>query len=121
MDIENGYYQNAKRDVLLMEVNENEILAYITETYSDRKLPVCKDWNFREHFYFVPEELEEMLLDLFTRYNIKYDNFIIADYFMPEFAWWQFKLRKEWRDRKFKTLTVGMIIESARAGRWLYD
>jgi hypothetical protein len=67
-----------------MAIDESEILQYITENYSERKKPVSKDWTFREHFYFVPEELEEMLLDLFTRYNIKHDNFNIDDYFQPE-------------------------------------
>jgi hypothetical protein len=107
-----------------MAIDESEILQYITENYSERKKPVSKDWTFREHFYFVPEELEEleeMLLDLFTRYNIKHDNFNIDDYFQPELPWWWFRLRREYKEKSYKTLTVEMIIESAKAGKWLYD
>ncbi len=101
--------------------DEQELLDYVTKTYGERDNPAQKDWTFEEHFNFIQEDLEEMLFDLFTRYSIEHSNFNIDDYFMPEFAWWQFKLKKEWRDRKFKTLTLGMIIESAKAGRWLYD
>ncbi|MBU9808600.1 DUF1493 family protein [Rahnella sp. C60] len=105
----------------MLKPDEQELLDYVTNTYGQRDKPAQKDWTFEEHFNFFQEELEEMLFDLFTRYGIEHSNFNIDDYFMPEFYWWQFKLKKEWQDRQFKTLTLGMIIESAKAGRWLYD
>lgn len=58
--------------------------------------------------------------NLITRYSIEHSNFNLDDYFMPEFYWWQFRFKKEWRNREFKILTLEMIIESAKAGRWLY-
>lgn len=100
-----------------MLIDENEILKYITEKYSERKKPVSKEWSFQEHFNFVPEELEEMLLDLFNRYNITYENFNLDDYFEPEIPWW----RRRDKEKVYKRLTVEMIIESAKAGKWLYD
>ena len=42
-------------------------------------------------------------------------------YFEPELLWFQFRLTKKFRDRQYKPLTLEMIIESAKAGRWLYD
>ncbi|SCZ40971.1 hypothetical protein SAMN03159368_3727 [Enterobacter hormaechei] len=47
--------------------DEQEFLNYITENYSERKRPALKEWTFQEHFNLVPEDLEEMLLDLFNR------------------------------------------------------
>lgn len=101
--------------------DEQELLDYVTGKYCERDHTAQKEWTFAEHFNFIPEDLEEMLFDLFTRYEIEHSNFNIDDHFMPEFYWWQFRLKREWRDREFKTLTLEMIIESAKAGRWLYD
>ncbi|PKE29594.1 hypothetical protein CWS43_16280 [Rahnella sp. AA] len=104
-----------------MEVDENEILQYITEKYSERRKPVRKDWTFQEHFNLVTDELGEMLIDLFTRYGISYDNFNLDNYFEPELPWWWFRLRRQYKEKMYKPLTVEMIIESAKAGKWLYD
>lgn len=105
----------------MLLVDEQELLDYVTDNYSLNKIPAQKDWSFREHFNFIQEDLEEMLFDLFTRYKIDYSNFNLDHYFMPEFYWWQFRFKKQWRGRKFKELTLGMIIESAKFGRWIYD
>lgn len=102
-------------------VNTHEFLDYVTMTYGERDHPAKKEWTFQEHFNFIQEDLEEMLFDLFTRYEIEYSNFNLDNYFMPELYWWQFRFKKEWRDRQFKTLTLEMIMESAKAGKWLYD
>lgn len=51
--------------------DEQELLDYITQNYSDRKSPAMKEWTFQEHFNLVPEDLEDMLLDLFIRYGIE--------------------------------------------------
>lgn len=100
-----------------MMIDENEILQYITEKYSEQKKPVSKDWTFQEHFNFVTDELGEMLIDLFTRYDINYENFNLDNYFEPELPWWS----KRDKNKLYKPLTVEMIIESALAGKWLYD
>ncbi|EOS95569.1 DUF1493 family protein [Erwinia tracheiphila] len=89
--------------------------------YGERSSPAKKEWTFQEHFNFIQEDLEEMLFDLFTRYGIEHDNFNLDDYFMPGLCWWQLRLKKEFRGRKFKNLTLEMIIESSKAGRWIYD
>ncbi|MDR9890493.1 DUF1493 family protein [Pseudenterobacter timonensis] len=101
--------------------DEQEFLQYITENYSERKRPAKKEWTFQEHFNLLPEDLEDMLIDLFTRYSIEHSNFVLDNYFEPEIFWWQWKRRKQWHDRQLKPLTLEMIIESAKAGKWLYD
>ena len=101
--------------------DEQEFLDYITENDSERKHPVQKEWTFQEHFNLFPEDLEDMLLDLFSRYGIAHSNFVMDNYFEPELFWFQFRLRKTFRDRQYKSLTLDMIIESAKAECWLYD
>lgn len=56
---------------LMLLSDEQELLDYITQNYSDRKSPAMKEWTFQEHFNLVPEDLEDMLLDLFIRYGIE--------------------------------------------------
>lgn len=101
--------------------DEQEFLEYVSENYSDRKRPAKKEWTFQEHFNFLPEDLEDMLVDLFTRYGIEHSTFVLDTYFEPELFWWQWKKRKAWLARELKPLTLEMIIESAKAGHWLYD
>ncbi|WP_081430682.1 DUF1493 family protein [Pseudenterobacter timonensis] len=101
--------------------DEQEFLQYITENYSARKRPAKKEWTFKEHFNLLPEDLEDMLIDLFTRYSIEHSNFVLDNYFESEIFWWQWKRRKQWLNRPLKALTLEMIIESAKAGKWLYD
>lgn len=98
-------------------VNEQEILDYLTREYSAYHEPVQKEWTFQEHFNFVEEDLEDMLLDLFDRYNINYEKFQLDEYFEPELPWW----RRKPPPKERKPLTVEMITESAKAGKWLYD
>ena len=87
--------------------DEQELLDYLTENYSDRKSPAKKEWTFQEHFNLIPEDLEDMLLDLFIRYGIEYSNFVMDHYFEPELFWFQFRLRKKFRDRQYKPLSTG--------------
>lgn len=100
-------------------IDENEILEYITENYSELKKPAQKDWTFQQYFNMLPEDIEDMLLDLFVRYNIDYSNFNLDDYFEPEWPVWL--LWKKFQRKEYKPLTVEMIIESAKAGKWLYQ
>ncbi|MEN3753447.1 DUF1493 family protein [Mangrovibacter sp. SLW1] len=74
--------------------DEQELLDYVTEKYGEREKPAQKEWSFQEHFNFIQEDLEEMLFDLFARYGITHGNFNLDNYFMPEFYWWQFRLKK---------------------------
>ena len=63
--------------------DEQEFLNYITNNYSEHKRPVSKEWTFQEFFNLVPEDLEDMLIDLFTRYGIEHTNFTLDNYFEP--------------------------------------
>jgi len=64
------------------------------------------------------EEAEELMEEFFQKFNVKKEGFDISNYYPEvELSWNPFK--KQVVDiPEFK---VSMLIESAKAGRWLYD
>ncbi|MBS1204124.1 MAG: acyl carrier protein [Proteobacteria bacterium] len=55
------------------------------------------------------EEAQDLLDEIFTEFNLIHSDLNFSVYF-------PFKNRKD-----AKPLTINMLIESAKAGRWLYD
>ncbi|MBU9823102.1 MULTISPECIES: DUF1493 family protein [Rahnella] len=104
---------------------ETEICEYLTKHYGFRKswrdpeiVPVQKHWGINEgEFNLLPEDAEDMLLDVFTKYSVDYLDFDMLNYYEAERAFWQKKLPQ----RELKPLTVEMIIEAVKVGRWFYD
>ncbi|HEY2454157.1 MAG TPA: DUF1493 family protein [Scandinavium sp.] len=104
---------------------EADVIAYIMERYPIRKRwfkpdlkQVTKEWTLQDDFQFVPEDAQDFLLDLFEKFNIEYSNFDGRNYFEYEYPFWQKRLSPE---PEIRPLSVNMIIESAKAGKWLYD
>ncbi|BET62908.1 DUF1493 family protein [Yersinia pseudotuberculosis] len=65
------------------------------------------------------EEAEELMNDFFSTFNIPKDKFNIKIYYPDEpFSWNPFKKTAPIPVPDF---TIGMLIESAKTGRWLYD
>lgn len=102
---------------------EAEVIGYIMQRYPIRVhwfqagfKQVTKEWTLQDDFRFVPEDAEDFLLDIFEHFNIDYSKFESTYYIEYEYPFWQKK-----PDIRIKPLTVEMIIESAKAGRWLYD
>ncbi|AFR02144.1 MULTISPECIES: DUF1493 family protein [Pectobacterium] len=113
-------------DVFLMNKRdiENEVIQYLMERYPIRKhwfksgiRQVTKDWTLQDDYQFLPEDAHDFLLDIFGHFNIEHSNFDGRNYFEYEYPIWQ----KKPLSKALKPLTVGMIIESAKAGKWLYD
>ncbi|AMO47291.1 Hypothetical protein AKI40_0868 [Enterobacter sp. FY-07] len=112
-----GVYLMDERD------DEKKVIDYLMERYSIREhwfrpgfKQITKEWTLNDDFRLVPEDAEDMLLDVFTHFNIDYSNMDTRNYIEYVYPFWQKKPKI-----KIKPLTVEMIIESARAGRWLYD
>lgn len=64
-------------------------------------------------------EAEDLMDKYFSEFNVQRDNFSVEIYFPYEpFSWNPFKKRILIPVPDF---TIGMLIESAKAGRWLYD
>ena len=111
-------------DFVLMERDyEAEVIGYIMQRYPIRIhwfkpgfKQVTKEWTLQGDFWFFPEDAEDFLSDIFEHFNIDYSTFESTNYIEYEYPFWQKK-----PDIKIKPLTVEMIIESANAGRWLYD
>ena len=64
-------------------------------------------------------EVEDLMDDFFKKFNVERGNFNIKTYFPAEpFSWNPFKKSPP---KPVPDFTIGMMIESAKAGRWLYD
>ena len=65
------------------------------------------------------DDVEELMEEYFTEFNVKIGGFRVETYY-PEvkFSWNPFKKIDPITVPDF---TIGMLIESAKAGRWLYD
>lgn len=103
---------------------ESEVIHYLMEKYPVRKhwykpgfKQITKEWTLQDDFKFLPEDAHDFLLDVFEHFNIEYSGFDGINYFEYEYPFWQ----KKPSIKELKPLTVGMIIESARAGVWLYE
>lgn len=104
---------------------ETEVIGYIMARYPIRKRrfkpeiqQVTKEWTLLDDFQFVPEDAHDFLSDLFEHFDIEHSNFDGRTYLEYEYPFWQ---KSPSPEREIKPLTVAMIIESAKAGRWLYD
>ncbi|AYY74540.1 MULTISPECIES: DUF1493 family protein [Citrobacter] len=64
-------------------------------------------------------EAEDLMNDFFKKFNVERGGFKIETYFpnLP-FSWNPFKKTEPVPVPDF---TIGMLIESAKAGKWLYD
>lgn len=65
------------------------------------------------------EDVEELIEDYSKEFNVDMSNFHLETYY-PEvnFSWNPFKKPEPMEVPDF---TIGMLIESAKAGKWLYD
>lgn len=103
---------------------EAEVIEYIMKKYPIRKRwfrpelkQVTTEWTLEEDFQFLPEDADDFIADLFEHFDIEYANFDGRNYIEYEYPFWQ----KKPPEIELKPLTVAMIIESAKAGKWLYD
>ena len=64
-------------------------------------------------------EAEELMEEFFTTFQVDKGNFKIETYYPDQpFSWNPFK---KFPPIPVPDFTIGMLIESAKAGRWLYD
>ncbi|HGY1226641.1 TPA: DUF1493 family protein [Citrobacter farmeri] len=108
-------------DVLLMGDIEKEIIDFIDREYNPKKyylfgpkIIITPDTSIRDDLKLILEDCQELLQEYFKRWNVHSGHFEILDYFSPEYPG-----SKE--PDPHKRLTVGMLVESAKAGRWLYS
>jgi len=99
---------------------EKEVIDFIDLQYNPKKYflfgakrSVTLNTSIRDDLKLVFEDSEELLQEYFKRWGVDPQSFEILDYLNPEYPG-----SKE--PDPHKPLTVGMLVESAKAGRWLY-
>ncbi len=109
-------------ELLLMSI-EQEIIDYIYTNHSRKKYgffgrrpEVTLDTELTKGgLDVIWEDAEDTLDYYFRNWNVKPNGFEIIYYFEPNF------LGSKPPEKPLKPLTVRMLVESAKAGEWLYD
>jgi len=109
-------------DLFLMSI-EQEIIDYVYENHSHKKYcffgkrsEVTLDTELTKGgLDVIWEDAEDTLDYYFKNWNVKLNGFEIIYYFEPDF------LGSKPPEKPLKPLTVRMLVESAKAGEWLYD
>nr|WP_265165964.1 DUF1493 family protein [Pantoea ananatis] len=109
-------------DLFLMDSLSEAIIAFVKENYARRRfifwgerLTVTPETRIRDDLKLTLETAEALMLEYFERWNVHSQGFNIRNYFHPELPG-----TRDVPD-PHKPLTVSMLIESARAGRWLFQ
>jgi Protein of unknown function (DUF1493) len=93
--------------------------------FSKKPWEMTRDTSLSTGRYpWVWETGEEIMDDYFKTFNVNSENFDLLKYWPDEPGWIpHFLLPKSMRIKYVEPepLTIGMLIESAKAGRWLYD
>ncbi|CNL66966.1 DUF1493 family protein [Yersinia aldovae] len=98
----------------VIELFKKELPLVTTVTL--KKIPVEVDSVLQNNFSF--EDISDATDAYFRAFNVTYDNFYWGNYF-PWKGKGFFSSKEPVQDKK--PLTIKMFIESAKAGRWLYD
>ncbi|TCW15051.1 uncharacterized protein DUF1493 [Raoultella sp. BIGb0138] len=90
-----------------------------TYVFSSKKVPLTPETDLDTDLDIDELELEDLMNEFFTTFNIERGAFDIKTY-IPDapILWNPFKKTQPIPVPDF---TVGMLVESAKAGRWLYD
>lgn len=100
---------------------EHEILSFIKRNYSRKKFllwghvnPVTLETDLRQDLKVIYEDAGDLFTYFFHNWKVDFANFSIDKYFSPEY------LGSALPNKPLEPITVGMLVESAKAGRWLY-
>ncbi|WP_312074360.1 DUF1493 family protein [Atlantibacter sp.] len=90
-----------------------------TYIFNIKKMELTRDTDFDTDLNLEDVEVEDLMNDFFETFNVDKGNFKIETYYphVP-FSWNPFKKTEPVPVPDF---TIGMLIESAKAGKWLYD
>lgn len=98
-----------------------EIIGFIQNHYTPRKYilwgkrkAIAENTRLRDDLKLAFETAENLMEDFFKQWGVDKNGFDLSQYFHPECP------GTSHIPDPHIPLTVGMLIESARAGRWLY-
>ncbi|WON78426.1 DUF1493 family protein [Serratia sp. UGAL515B_01] len=90
-----------------------------TYMFSKKQVALTPDTDLDTDLSIDEFEVEDLMNDFFANFNVDNGNFNIKTYYPNEpFSWNPFK---KVTPIPVPNFTIGMLIESAKAGRWLYD
>lgn len=113
-------------------VTQRQVMAWYDENWNSRVFPFLKrptltlETSLSTGKYpWADDDAIDILDDYFMRFSVKRQNFTFHRYWPNEetFIPINFLRSKEnkWQWVEPKPLTLNMLVESAKAGRWLYD
>lgn len=109
-----------EQDIIDLVIKYNGISILTFKRY---KITLDTDLNIA--FKMAPEDASELIEQYFDNFSVAPENFNLMTYFpiVGSFLTPSFLLPKKLRPigTQAKPLTVRMLVESAKAGRWLYD
>lgn len=90
-----------------------------TYLFNMKKVELTPEMDLDTDLSIDELEVEDLMNEFFDKFNVERCNFRIETYF-PDipFSWNPFKKTEPVPVPDF---TIGMLIESAKAGKWLYD
>ncbi|ALB65459.1 putative acyl carrier protein [Cronobacter dublinensis 1210] len=90
-----------------------------TYLFTGKDVPLTPETDLDTDLQIDEAEIEDLMDDFFTTFNVDRAGFTITTYFPDSpFSWNIFKKPEPIPVPDF---TIGMLIASARAGRWLYE
>ncbi|MEI7377969.1 DUF1493 family protein [Dickeya chrysanthemi] len=111
-----------------MESNKNKIISLVKRHAGVSITPYQKEITeksiINSEFDFDEDEIEILMSDFFKEFSITPDGFNIKSYYYDysdHSAPSLLNPFKKIEKPELKILSVAMLIESARLGRWLYD
>lgn len=90
-----------------------------TYLFSIKKVVLTPETDLDTDLSIDEFEVEDLMNDFFTKFNVDRGNFRIENYFPNVPGSWN--LFKKIETVLVPDFTIGMLIESAKAGKWLYD
>ncbi|WMY73332.1 DUF1493 family protein [Buttiauxella selenatireducens] len=87
--------------------------------FNIKKIELTPDTDFDTDLSLDELEVEDLMNDFFEKFNVERGNFNIETYYpnVP-FSW---NPLKKTEPVPVPDFTIGMLIESAKAGKWLFD
>lgn len=90
-----------------------------TYLFNMKKVELTPEMDLDTDLSIDELEVEDLMNEFFDKFNVERGNFSIETYFPDTpLSWNPFKKTEPVPVPDF---TIGMLIESAKAGKWLYD
>lgn len=108
-------------------VTDEDVITWYCERFNKPALITRKTWPVSletslstGNYVWASETGAEIMSEYFKRFEVDPSNFDFYKYW-PEETFILYALFTSGKDDEAEPLTLGMLVKSAKAGRWLYD